>query len=714
MKKLRLDKFLVKGRQNKIIIFIVSFIFIYAVLLTGLTIKRYNLKVGEIAKVDIKAPREVKDELSTQDRINQVLDSVPIQYNKNPEIKTQTVDRLNKFFSMVQQISSDNQLNQNQKQQKLKSNSAIKLSGNDYLSLVKMDKNDIKTLQSFLVNIMSDLYDNDNISDNSQKDNKEDIKKAQENIMLKIGDSNFTKSTRDLATNIAYTQISPNFFYDKDKTEELKEETAKKVPPVMVKKDQIIVKEGEPVTKYQIGVLKDLGLLNDGSYFRWYIYLSLGVLVGVILFIQWAYLSIYNRKLYDNVKMLTMINILNCMAVLFARVLGLASPFFIPLAFIPLMFSILVNGKVSLVLNTIVCVLISTAVEFNIEITVLAIINAVIGSIILRKLQQRNDILVASLYIAVINIILTSSMGFLLSNNIVDVARKTLFTGAASIISGILVIGFLPLFESTFNIVTTIKLLELSNPNNPLLKRLLIEAPGTYHHSILVGNLAEMATEEVGGNSLFSRIAAYYHDIGKIKRPYFFKENQLGNDNPHDKITPALSALIIISHVKDGMEMAREYKLPKVIKDVIEQHHGTSLVKYFYVTMKNSSDDPEKIKKEDFRYPGPIPETKESGIIMLADGVEASVRSINEPNKENIENMVNSIIRDRLEEGQLDNCDLTLKDIGKIKEAFLKVLLGIYHHRIEYPKDKYEEKSDEIIDDKILERIEEMHKHTED
>ncbi|WP_446898752.1 HD family phosphohydrolase [Clostridium sp. LBM24168] len=714
MKKLVLDKFLIKGKQNKIIIFAISFIFIYGVLLTGLTTKRYNLKVGEIARVDIKAPREVKDELSTQDRINQVLESVPIQYNKNPEIKTQTVDRLNNFFSRVQEVSADNQLDESQKEQKLKNNPEIKLSDNDYLSLIRMDKNDMKTLQGFLVNIMSDLYDNNNISDNSQKDNKADIKKAQEDIMLKIGDSNFIKSTRDLATNIAYTQISPNFFYDKNKTEELKEETAKKVPPVMVKKDQIIVKEGEPVTKYQIGVLKDLGLLNDGSYFKWYIYLSLGILIGLILFLQWGYLIIYSRDLYDNVSMLAMINILNCMAVLFARVLGLASPFFIPLAFIPMIFSILVNGRVSLILNTIVCVLISTAVEFNIEVTILAIINTVVGSIILRRLQQRNDILYASFYIAVINIVLTSSMGFLLSNNVLDVAKKALFTGAASIISGILVIGFLPLFESTFNIVTTIKLLELSNPNNPLLKRLLIEAPGTYHHSILVGNLAEMATEEVGGNSLLSRVAAYYHDIGKIKRPYFFKENQLGNDNPHDKITPALSALIIISHVKDGVEMAKEYKLPKVIKDVIEQHHGTSLVKYFYVTMKNSSEDPEEIKKEDFRYPGPIPETKESGIIMLADGVEASVRSINEPNKENIENMVNSIIRDRLEEGQLDNCDLTLKDIGKIKTAFLKVLLSIYHRRIEYPKDKWEKKNDEIIDDKIIERIENTPKHTED
>lgn len=706
MKKIELSKLLISRRQNRIIIFIFSFIFIYSTLLTGLTTKRYNLRVGEIAKVDIKAPREVKDELSTQDRINQVLDSVPIQYNKNPEVKTQTVDRLNSFFSKVQDISSDNQLNSNQKQQKLKNSSDIKLSDNDYFTLINMDKNDIKTLQRFLINSMSELYNNNNISDNSQNDNEDDIKKAQENIMLKIASSNFIKSTRDLAANIAYTQISPNFFYDKSKTEELKDETAKKVPPVMVKKDQIIVKEGEPVTKYQLGVLKDLGLLNDGSYFKWYIYLSLAVLIILILALQWGYLAIYNKRLYNDINMLIMMNILNCMVVLFARLLGIASPFFIPLAFIPMMFSILVNGKVSLIWNSISCVLISTAVGFNIEVTVLALLNAVIGSIILRKLQQRNDILYASFYMAIINVILASSMGFLLSNNVIDVAKKAMFTGAASIISGILVIGFLPFFESAFNIVTTIKLLELSNPNNPLLKRLLIEAPGTYHHSVLVGNLAEMATEEVGGNALLSRVAAYYHDIGKIKRPYFFKENQLGNDNPHDKITPALSALIIISHVKDGVEMAKEYKLPEIIKDVIEQHHGTSLVKYFYVTMKNSSENPEDVKEEDFRYPGPIPETKESGIIMLADGVEASVRSIEDPNKENIEKMVNSIIRDRLEKGQLDNCDLTLRDIGKIKEAFLKVLLGIYHHRIEYPKDKWEKKNDGFINDEIVNRVE--------
>ncbi|MBR9647890.1 HD family phosphohydrolase [Clostridium tyrobutyricum] len=700
MKKLDLKRFFIREKQNRIIIFIVSFILIYAVLLTGLTTKRYNLKLGEIAKVDIKAPREVKDDLSTQDRVNQVLDSVPIQYNKKPEVKTETIDKINKFFSTVNPIIIDSQTDEKQKQQKIKSDADISLSDNDYLKLARMSKSDMDELHNFLIESMSDLYDNNNISDNSQKDNEEDIKKAQEDIIIKVGNSNLSKSIRDLAINIAYTQISPNFFYDKDKTQELKIETAKKVPPVMIKKDQIIVKEGEPVTKYQIGVLKDLGLLNDGSYFKWYIYISLAVLVVLILALQWIYLNIYSKSIYKDFNIFVMINILSFLGILFARSLGIISPFFIPLAFIPMIFSILVNSKTSLVINILNCVLISTAVEFNIEITILAMVNVIIGSIILRKLQQRNDILYATICIAVINIVLTVSMGFLLTNNVVDVAEKAIFTGIGSIISGILVIGFLPVFESSFNIVTTIKLLELSNPNNPLLKRLLMEAPGTYHHSILVGNLAEVATEEVGGNALFSRVAAYYHDIGKIKRTYFFKENQLGNDNPHDKITSALSAVIIISHVKDGVEMAKEYKLPKVIIDVIEQHHGTSLVKYFYVTMKNSSKSPEDVKEEDFRYPGPIPETKEAGIIMLADGVEAAVRSINEPNKDNIESMINDIINDRLSSGQLDNCDLTLRDITKIKAAFIKVLLGIYHHRIEYPKDKWADKNNKLIDDK--------------
>ncbi|KZL93890.1 HD family phosphohydrolase [Clostridium magnum] len=691
MGTISLKKLFVGEKFNRIIIFVLTFIFIYSVLVTSLVTKKYSLKEGDIARVDIKAPREVKDELSTEARTQQAVDSVPIQYNKRTEVKTETIDRLNSFFLALSQIK-DLSIDDKEKVQKLKNNGEVSLSDDDYSTLIKISKDELKILQDFLVKTMSDIYDNNNISDNSQKDNQEDIKKAQESILLKVNSSKLSKSLKEISSTLGYSLITPNFFYDKEKTEELKKDAIRRVAPVMIKKDQIIIKEGEPVTKNQIDILKSLGLLNNNSRFQWYIYICLIVLILLVMFIQWFYLFRYHSDIYYDAKKLIMINILNCIAILLARSLSIISPFLIPLACIPMIFTLLVNYRVSLIISVLNCILISGAVEFSIEITILSIVNAIFGSIILKKMQQRNDILYASLYIVAINIILTFSLGFLLSNNGVDVANKTLFAGIASVVSGVLTIGFLPFFESTFDIVTTIKLLELSNPNNPLLKRLLIEAPGSYHHSILVGNLAEVAAEVVGGNPVLARVSAYYHDVGKIKRPYFFKENQLGKDNPHSKITPNLSTLIITSHVKDGVELAKEYKIPKSIIDIIEQHHGTTLVKYFYITMKNSSERPEDIKEEDFKYPGPIPDTKESAIIMLADSVEAAVRSINDPTKGKIEEMVNNIIKDRLNEGQLDNCDLTLKDLNKIREAFLKVLTGIYHERIEYPEDKWANK----------------------
>ena len=215
-----------------------------------------------------------------------------------------------------------------------------------------------------------------------------------------------------------------------------------------------------------------------------------------------------------------------------------------------------------------------------------------------------------------------------------------------------------------------------------------MESPGTYHHSMLVANLAEMAAEEIGANPVVTRIGAYYHDVGKTARPYFFKENQIGNENPHDKITAALSARIIISHVKDGVDLSKEYKLPKIIQDIIAEHHGTTFVKYFYITEKNNSDDPDSINEDDYKYPGPIPSTKESGIIMLADSVEAAVRSITDPTSEKIEQMVSNIVDGKIKDKQLNNCDLTFKDLDKIKKCFLKALKGIYHQRIEYPTEK--------------------------
>ncbi|KEJ03034.1 phosphohydrolase [Clostridium botulinum A2B3 87] len=688
MKKITMEEIKKDNKLKRLLVFFITFLFMYVVLVTSFVTKKYDLQEGDIAKVDIKAPREIKDEVSTKARLQQALESVPIQYTKRTEVKAEILNEINSFFSQVNSLK-DKRIDEKQKVQQLDQNGKINISERELSQILNLDKSELKSMQDVLIKVISDVYENVNISDDSQKDNAQDIKKAQEYVYSKIKMSKITNPLRQLAINIAYSEIKPNFYYDKEKTEELKKETLKNTPPVMIKKDQTIVKEGEPVSKYQLDLLKDIGLLNNNNNFEWYIFIGLGVLIVLVLFIQYVYIYKFYNEVFNDLNSLVLISLNNCIAILLARSIYTISPFLIPLASIPMILTLLLNYKISLVTSLVNCILIAVAVNFEVEIILIAIMSAVLGSTILRKMQERNDILYASSYIAIINVILTFSAGFLLSNSVIDVSKKALFTLIGGVLSAILTIGLLPLFENLFDIVTTIKLLELSNPNNPLLKKLLLEAPGTYHHSILVGNLAEVAAEVVNGNPVLARVSAYYHDIGKTKRPYFFKENQIGRENPHDKISPNLSTLIITSHVKDGLELAKEYKIPKVIQDIIQQHHGTSLVKYFYITMKNNSERPEDVNEEDFRYQGPIPKSKEAAIIMLADGVEAAVRSINEPTKGKIEEMVNKIIKARLDEGQLDDCDLTLKEIGLIRDAFLKVLISIYHQRIEYPEDKW-------------------------
>ncbi|MBU3110471.1 HD family phosphohydrolase [Clostridium lacusfryxellense] len=697
----KIRKLLNINKAKPYLIFIITVIIMYSILVTALVPKQYTVSLGDIAKVDIKSPREVENEISTESNKAKAIESVGKKTIKIP-VNEQVVSNIKRIFSTVSQLniigtsesptntnvdSPEKILSEKEKIASLKEKNPIaNFTYEKYQGLINLKSNEANDLEKFLEETMTTLYDVATINENKP----EEITMAQSLIVTNFNNSNFSKDKRDIGMAIANSQVIPNTIYDKESTDALIEKAIKNVKPVMIKKDQIIVKEGEPVTPQQMELLEALGLLDNTNNFEWSLYLSLAALVCLVILLQWYYLYKYHIEIFNDTKKLIMINILSIIAILLSRSLGIISLFVIPLACIPMLMTILVNEEVSIALNIFNCILISVAVNFNFEITMLAVLNSIGGVMLLKKMQQRNDILYSSIYIAIINLMVYLSMGFLLSNSIIDVLKRAGLVSLASIISGVLTIGFLPFFESFFDIVTTVKLLELSNPNHPLLKRLLLEAPGSYHHSVLVANLAEVAAETVGANPVLARASAYYHDIGKIKRPYFFKENQLGNDNPHDKITPNLSTLIIISHVKDGLELAKEFKIPKVIQDAIVQHHGTTLVKYFYVTMKNSSENPDEIKEEDFRYQGPNPESKEVAIIMLSDAVEAAVRSIHNPTKGKIEEMVNNLIKARLNDGQLNNCDLTLKDLEKIRKAFLKVFSGIYHERIEYPSEKWQ------------------------
>jgi hypothetical protein len=295
---------------------------------------------------------------------------------------------------------------------------------------------------------------------------------------------------------------------------------------------------------------------------------------------------------------------------------------------------------------------------------------------------------VAGFYVGIVNVIVVAVFSMAYGEAISEsILFNMLLAFLGGIISGLIVTGIIPVVEGLFGYTTNFKLLELASLDHPLLKELITQAPGTYHHSWIIGNLVETAAEAINANPLFARVSALYHDIGKMKKPQYFFENQKGEKNPHDKLTPSLSSLIIIGHVKDGIELAKEHKLGKRLTDIIPQHHGTKLISYFYSKAKEQEDpDVHTVNEKDFRYPGPKPQTKEAGLVMLADAVEAASRTIQDPTPARIKQAVKKIIGNIFADGQLDECELTLKDLNKIAESFNRILNGIFHARIDYPE----------------------------
>ncbi|NAS17908.1 HDIG domain-containing protein [Clostridium butyricum] len=693
----------IKKRNNirRILLFVSVFVLSYLLLITAIKPQQYSLEAGDIPRSDIKAPRDTIDERATKEAEDKALEKVDKQYTQKAEVKKQAEDNVILLFEKLNTIIN-NQSAQTATTTSVESNvselkkiEGIVLSEDEYKELLNIPKEQLSSLQKDILNIIDKTYEK-----NINEKDDESLNTARDSAVSLVEKLNLADKLKYVLEELVKGQINPNCFYDEEKTQELIDETRKSVAKVVIKQNQIIVKEGVPVTQNQLDILSDLGMLDDGknTSIYLYVYIVLAMFVGIIMFLQYNYIDRNYSEIFKNTKKITLISVINLMTLVFARTIGLVSPFLIPFACAPILLTLLINYKISIVISILNVIVISIATGFDAQVMMLGVISSILGATLLKKMQQRNELLYSTIYLSIVGVIITVSTGILISSNLREVLIKSGITFIGGVLSGIFALGILPFLEGTFNEVTTLKLLELSNPNHPLLKKLLMEAPGTYHHSMLVANLAEMASEEVGANSVIVRIGSYYHDVGKTERPYFFGENQMGGENPHNHMTPNLSAKIIISHVKDGIELARKYNLPKVIQDIIGEHHGTTLVKYFYYTMKNNSENPEEVKEENYRYPGPIPNSKEAGIIMLADSVEAAVRSIKEPSEDKIKEMINNIISDKLSCGQLNDCNLTIKDIEKIKKCFLTALNGIYHHRIEYPKEKIKSLNEENND----------------
>jgi putative nucleotidyltransferase with HDIG domain len=347
------------------------------------------------------------------------------------------------------------------------------------------------------------------------------------------------------------------------------------------------------------------------------------------------------------------------------------------------MLSMLLFGSLEVTLLIVLAAAISTATvsQYPLQLILFFLTSAILGAILVNGARKRNTIIRAGIITGVAQflvLIITKSF----SGGISWGAFYFILNGFAT---SIIVLGILPIFEYLFGTITNISLLELADFHHPLLELLIQEAPGTYHHSLIVGNLSETAAGAIGANALLSRVGAYYHDIGKLQKPEYFSENQNKATNKHDTLSPEMSKLVIMNHVKEGVELAKKHRLNPLLIDFIEQHHGNSLVYYFYRRALESPRENQEVKEEGFRYPGPKPNSKETAIVLLADSVEAAVRAIKNPDSTKIEDLVHKVINNKFIDGQLDECDLTLKDLEKISAVFIRLLCGIYHSRVSYP-----------------------------
>ena len=357
--------------------------------------------------------------------------------------------------------------------------------------------------------------------------------------------------------------------------------------------------------------------------------------------------------------------------------------YYIPFSVVPMLATLLFgNLEIALLITLASSVSIASFSNYPLQTIILSLTGSITASILVLGARKRNTIIKAGLLIGVFQV----AALILMEHLHIILTERYLVLFINGIVSSIIVLGILPVFEYLFNTATNISLLELADFHHPLLQRLIQEAPGTYHHSLIVGNLSESACRAVGANALLARIGAYYHDIGKLQKPEYFSENQASEKNKHGNLAPTMSRLVIMNHVKEGVELAKKYRLSPSLTDFIQQHHGNSLVYYFYRRALENIEEDQDVKEEGFRYPGPKPDTKETAIVLLADSVEAAARALKEVTPGKIEELVHKIINNKFIDGQLDECELTLKDLEKISAVFIRLLCGVYHNRASYPE----------------------------
>lgn len=497
------------------------------------------------------------------------------------------------------------------------------------------------------------------------------------------------------ALKIGSVHIRPNIVFNEEETDRLRLIAREEVPSTIgyVLENERIISRHERITedtKLRLDSFRRAKAERGGVINIWLQYVGKGLHVTIVLLLFGVYFFLFRKQVFHNNAKIALIALIILMQVFFAYLtlaIDVAAPveylIFVPAA--AMLLTIMFDSRLAFYGTVTIALLVGGIRGNDYTIMLVSVIGGALAAYTVRDIKHRTQIFRSMLFIFLGYTLTIIALGLERFETPMALMYEITFAGANALLSPILTFGLLIFFERVWRITTDLTLLELSDFNHPLLKDLSQKAPGTFHHSLVMGSLAETAAEVIDANTILARVGAYYHDIGKSLKPEYFIENQMGFKNRHDKLTPRMSSLILISHVKDGYELGKKYNLPKEILEFIPMHHGTTLISYFYNKALENKTDKDIINEDDYRYPGPKPQTKETGIVMLADAVEAATRSIDEPSIAKLKATIDGIIKSRFEEGELDECELTFKDLNSIREAFFKVLVGIHHPRIKYP-----------------------------
>jgi putative nucleotidyltransferase with HDIG domain len=648
-----------------------------------------QLDVGNVVQRDVLAPERITyvSEIQTEAARDRAEAAVAEVYDPpDTRVARQQVARARQIFDYFDSVRADNYASLDEKRELIAAVNDLTLTDSIIVGMLTANSETWAVIKAETITVLDQAM--------RAEIRPNQLAAARRRLPMLL-DLDVSDQAAAVVIAIVEDLIQPNTFVNEERTTEERQLAREGVQPVVVtyEKNQRILRAGDLVRPADVEALEELGLQQPAF--------NLSAVVGDVAFITLIgliiglYLLRFRPRVLGQPRHMWLLLLLLLLFVGMIRLMvpgHTLLPYVFPMAALSIMLAALIEVQLGILVTILMGLVIGYIAGGSLEFTLYAVMGGLVGIFSLGPVERVNRLLWSGVYVALTNmaivLIFRLPGGDLDSMGLVQLIGAGAANGAFS--ASLTLIGFF-LVGNFLGITTSLQLLDLARPTQPLLRQLLLRAPGTYHHSLMVSNMAEQAAEQIGADALLTRVGAYYHDVGKIVRPYFFVENQMNGINVQDRLDPRTSAQIIISHVKDGIDLAKKYRLPRDVRAFIPEHQGRGLIKYFYHQALEQADDPSQVDEADFRYPGPRPQSKETAIVMLADSCEAAVRAAHPNSVEEIDKIARRIINDKLTNGDLDECDLTTRDLDQIRSAFVKILQGVFHPRIKYPEEVKEE-----------------------